>query len=38
MQRFDHRTVIVTGAARGMGASHPRGFATEGANVLISDV
>src|SRR5712691_2590849 len=25
MKRFDHRTVIVTGGARGMGASHARG-------------
>jgi len=26
MKRFDNRTVIVTGGARGMGASHARGF------------
>jgi 3alpha(or 20beta)-hydroxysteroid dehydrogenase len=38
MKRFDHRTVIVTGAARGMGASHARGFVAEGANVVIVDV
>ena len=25
MKRFEHRTVIVTGGARGMGASHARG-------------
>jgi NAD(P)-dependent dehydrogenase (short-subunit alcohol dehydrogenase family) len=30
MKRFDNRTVIVTGGARGMGASHARGFVTEG--------
>ena len=38
MKRFDNRTVIVTGGARGMGASHVRGFVTEGANVVIADV
>lgn len=37
-QRFTDRTVIVTGAARGMGASHARGFVAEGANVIIADV
>ena len=38
MNRFDHRTVIITGGARGMGASHARGFVAEGANVVIADV
>src|SRR3989442_2702107 len=38
MKRFDHRTVIVTGGARGMGASHVRGFVAEGANVVIADI
>ena len=38
MQRFNNRTVIVTGGARGMGASHARGFVAEGANVVIADV
>src|SRR5258706_6978484 len=38
MKRFDHRTVIVTGGARGMGATHARGFVAEGANVVIADV
>src|SRR5882672_2491194 len=38
MKRFDNRTVIVTGGARGMGASHARGFVAEGANVAIGDV
>src|SRR5229473_1918043 len=38
MQRFNHRTVIVTGGARGMGASHARGFVAEGGNVVIADV
>jgi NAD(P)-dependent dehydrogenase (short-subunit alcohol dehydrogenase family) len=34
MKRFDNRTVIVTGGARGMGASHAHGFVAEGANVV----
>src|SRR6266850_2348400 len=38
MKRFDNRTVIVTGGARGLGASHARGFVAEGANVVIADV
>src|SRR3981189_3774032 len=38
MQRFNNRTVIVTGGPRGMGASHARGFVAEGANVGIADV
>ena len=38
MNRFDNRTVIVTGGARGMGASFARGFVAEGANVVIADV
>src|SRR6185436_6628301 len=38
MQRFNNRTVIVTGGARGMGASFARGFVAEGANVVIADV
>jgi 3alpha(or 20beta)-hydroxysteroid dehydrogenase len=38
MGRFDNRMVIVTGGARGMGASHARGFVAEGANVVIADV
>src|SRR6266404_636096 len=38
MQRFINRTVLVTGGARGMGASHARGFVAEGANVVIADV
>jgi 3alpha(or 20beta)-hydroxysteroid dehydrogenase len=36
MRRFDNRTVIVTGGARGMGASHARAFVAEGANVVIA--
>src|SRR3981189_1707091 len=38
MKRFENRTVIITGGARGMGASHARGFIAEGANVVIADV
>jgi len=38
VKRFEDRTVIVTGGARGMGASHARGFVAEGANVVIGDV
>ncbi|MFF5077771.1 SDR family oxidoreductase [Actinoplanes sp. NPDC000266] len=38
MARFDGRTVIVTGGARGMGATHSRGFVAEGARVVIADV
>ena len=38
MSRFEGRTVVVTGGARGMGASHVRGFVAEGARVLIADV
>src|SRR5882672_6590232 len=38
MKRLNNRTVIVTGGARGMGASHARGFIAEGANVVIADV
>src|SRR3989449_3790084 len=38
MGRFENRTVIVTGGAGGMGASHARGFVAEGANVVIADV
>ena len=38
MKRFENQTVIITGGARGMGASHSRGFVAEGANVVIADV
>src|SRR5258707_399275 len=38
MKRFNNRTVIVTGGARGLGASQTRGFIAEGANVVIADV
>jgi 3alpha(or 20beta)-hydroxysteroid dehydrogenase len=38
IKRFHNRTVIVTGGARGMGASFARGFAADGAKVVIADV
>src|ERR1700704_5043649 len=38
MKRFNNRTVIVTGGARGMGASFAGGFVAEGANVVIADI
>jgi 3alpha(or 20beta)-hydroxysteroid dehydrogenase len=37
MQRFEHQIVIITGAARGLGPTHARGFAEEGAKVVIAD-
>ncbi len=38
MKRFDGRTVLVTGAARGQGASHARAFHGEGARVVLADI
>lgn len=38
MRRFEGRTVLITGAAGGQGASHARGFASEGAKVILADV
>ncbi len=38
MKRFEDKTVIITGGSRGMGATHARGFVTEGANVVIADI
>ncbi|MEV4049802.1 SDR family NAD(P)-dependent oxidoreductase [Amycolatopsis sp. NPDC049688] len=38
MQRFEEKTVLITGGAGGMGVSHLRGFLSEGANVVIGDV
>ncbi len=37
-RRFEGRTVIVTGAAKGIGAAHVRGFAAEGARVVCADI
>ncbi|MFJ6263261.1 SDR family NAD(P)-dependent oxidoreductase [Rhodococcus erythropolis] len=38
MSNLDGKIVIVTGGARGMGASHVRKFANDGARVVIADV
>lgn len=38
MRRFEGKTIIVTGAARGIGAATARRFADEGASVLWVDV
>ena len=38
MGQLDGKTVIVTGAAQGIGAAYARGLAEEGANVVINDV
>lgn len=34
----DGRTVIITGAARGLGRAYALAFATEGANVVVNDI
>jgi len=36
--RFEGRTVLVTGAAKGQGAEEARRFAAEGASVVVADV
>jgi 3alpha(or 20beta)-hydroxysteroid dehydrogenase len=38
MSRLDDRVAIITGAARGMGASHARRLTSEGARVVLTDV
>jgi len=38
MGKLDGRTAIITGAARGMGASHARMFVAEGARVVLTDM
>ncbi|HEX8762889.1 MAG TPA: 3-oxoacyl-ACP reductase family protein [Candidatus Saccharimonadales bacterium] len=38
MKRFERKTVVVTGGARGLGAATIRRFASEGANVVINYV
>ena len=34
----DNRTVIITGAARGLGRAYALGFAAQGANVVVNDI
>ncbi len=36
--RFAEKVAIITGAARGLGASHARAFAKEGAKVVVTDI
>lgn len=38
MYRFDGKTVLISGAARGQGSSHARAFIAEGANVVVADI
>lgn len=38
MQRFNNKTVLVTGAGRGIGAGVALAFAREGANVVVNDL
>jgi 3alpha(or 20beta)-hydroxysteroid dehydrogenase len=38
MNRLSGKVALITGAARGMGASHARHFIAEGARVLLTDV
>lgn len=37
MRRFEGKTVLITGAAGGQGSAHARGFASEGASVVVTD-
>lgn len=38
MGRLDNEVAVITGGARGMGASHARRFVAEGARVIVTDV
>jgi SDR family mycofactocin-dependent oxidoreductase len=38
MRRFEGKSVLITGAARGQGRSHALGFAREGASVAVCDI
>jgi 3-oxoacyl-[acyl-carrier protein] reductase len=37
-QRFDGRVTIVTGAGNGLGLAYAKGFASEGARVVVADI
>ncbi|RKO61966.1 hypothetical protein [Caldibacillus debilis] len=37
MGRFDGKVVLITGGARGQGASHVRKFVKEGADILVEE-
>lgn len=37
-KRLEHRVVLITGAARGLGAAQAKLFAAEGARVIIADI
>ena len=36
MRRFEHRTVVITGASRGIGKGIAKRFADEGANLVLA--
>ncbi len=38
MNRFDGKVALISGGARGMGASHARGLVAEGAKVVLGDI
>lgn len=38
MGRLDGKTAVVTGAARGIGAEYSKKLASEGANVIVTDI
>lgn len=38
MHRLKDKVAVITGASRGMGSAHARGFITEGARVILTDI
>ena len=38
MSRFENRTFLITGAARGMGAAQARKLVAQGARVMLADI